>query len=398
MYKRALMLTAATVALLSGPAFADTTITTKTTDKLKTSTAGSIDVQSTGSIVIPSSSTASSAPAIELNGWPTGVTSGTVNIETGGTLQFQATDSAVGIQADTQGLTGEIKVGGTVDLTGANTLKTGILFTDPSGTPGTFTGLVDAANTGIDNVVGGRVTALDIATGASIHVVGDSSFGVHLTAGNTIVGDIFNAGTISVSATNTTPTSPSPSGGVGIELDGTLNGSFLNALGGSITSVGTSAAGVIVTGHITGSFVNQGTIGAAGTTAPSTTVLNPQSGSGVVIEANVDGGIYNGGPGVADTSTGRAAISAAGILPAFNITPNAATTATPVVIGGMADPLGVFGTVSFLNRGTITAAQPSPNQASTALSLSGLSTTNTVTLTNGLVNAGVISASSTTDT
>src|ERR1700761_1011671 len=53
-YKRALMLTAATVALMSGPSLADTTIDKQSSDTLQTSSAGNITVASSGGIVIPS--------------------------------------------------------------------------------------------------------------------------------------------------------------------------------------------------------------------------------------------------------------------------------------------------------------------------------------------------------
>jgi hypothetical protein len=94
-YKRALMLTAATVALLSGPAYADHVISKNETDKLQTggtSGVGNIVIQANGSLSIPSSSTASAAPAIEIN------SNNTVIMDAGSNLSFSDTGAATGIQ------------------------------------------------------------------------------------------------------------------------------------------------------------------------------------------------------------------------------------------------------------------------------------------------------------
>src|ERR1700761_135248 len=136
-YKRALMLTAATVALMSGNASADTTITTKSSNTLQTSSAGNITVTSAGGLVLPSSSTAATVPAIEIN------SSNNVTFQSSSALTFQGTPSAIGIQAD-GGNTGEIILQGAESLTGAGTDKTGIQFGTSVATTGTFTGIVDA--------------------------------------------------------------------------------------------------------------------------------------------------------------------------------------------------------------------------------------------------------------
>ena len=164
MYKRALMLTAATVALLSGPAMAagPTTISSKTTAPLKTSTSGNITIEdgsgsTVGSVVIPSSSTASSTPAIEVD------SSATVTIlNADNTVSYKDTSSAVGIKLDAAGYTGEFINDGTVDLTGSGTDKIGI---DIAGA-GTFNGATTDPNT-TNTYLDGVATVIDLESGST---------------------------------------------------------------------------------------------------------------------------------------------------------------------------------------------------------------------------------------
>ncbi|MGN6516281.1 MAG: hypothetical protein ACTHLR_10645, partial [Rhizomicrobium sp.] len=113
MYKRALMLTAATVALLSGPAGAATTTgcdSTNTTDytnidsavsvplctaTAKSGSAGNITLTNKGALTLSSSSSSNGTiPAIEIN------SNNSVLLQTSSTLTFSGVTSAVGIRAD----------------------------------------------------------------------------------------------------------------------------------------------------------------------------------------------------------------------------------------------------------------------------------------------------------
>ncbi len=68
----------------------------------------------------------------------------------------------------------------------------------------------------------------------------------------------------------------------------------------------------------------------------------------------------------------------------------------PITIGGFTDSAGF--TYSLLNRGRITAAPEDANLSTTAIAIDGTGSSTGVTLTNGIFNSGVISASSQTNT
>jgi hypothetical protein len=393
-YKRALMLTAATVALLSGPALgAATTITTKTTSALTTADDGPITLDDGGSVTIASSSSAATIPAIEINSTTTAN-----NILTGlagSAISFKATDDAIAIQAD-PGKTGEILSAGTIDLTGTGSGKNAIVFGDPTLlTSGTFTGVADSVNNS------GRLTALDLQLGSTLEVQGDGSSAIEIVGGNAVNGDILVTGAVTDEATSLTAVTNSTVV-TAANISGTLTGNFSVEAGGSIGGTGGGAEGIVDLGKINGAITNFGAISAVGSTTLSKTTGNPEGGSALVIANNVTGGIYNGGPGDGDATTARAAINAVGTAPALNINAGfgATTTSTaevPITIGGYTDPLDVFGKVSFLNRGSITGAPDNDDDSSSAVAINGVSNANNVTLTNGMVNAGSITASSTTD-
>ena len=410
MYKRALLLTAATVALLSGPAYAANTtepITKKVTTKLTTS-GTNIDVTtatnstgnttSTGSIQIPSSSTDSATPAVEIN------SNNTVTLASTTELTFNGTTDAVGIQADS-GYKGEIINGGTIELTGDGTDKTGILIGVPSGTVGTFTGIKDTTNDPVStalpfspyNPTG--LTAIALQSGSVLEVQGDGSTGIQLTTEDKLVGDIIDAGSITATATSLTATAATDAvTGIDLQTLSTMDGNLSIPAGGSVISTGAGARGIVANGQLNGSITNFGEISAIGTSTPSTTKVNPEAGSALVIGGNVTGGIYNGGPGNGDTETARATITTTGTSPALDITPEFdSAIAAPITIGGYTDPLKVFGDVSLLNRGTISASPTSVDNDATAAAINGVSSTDEVTFTNGIVNAGSISAGVTTD-
>ncbi|MGN6149068.1 MAG: beta strand repeat-containing protein, partial [Rhizomicrobium sp.] len=381
MYKRALMLTAATAALLAGPAYAaDPTITTDAS--------GPVNI--TNNYSIASSSTPATVPAIEINSAT--ASKNIVTIATNASLTFSGTPAAVGIQGD-PGRTGEIILDGSLDLSGAGTTKTGILIGSTNGTVGTFTGTVDAAN----NTITSDPTAVVLESGSLIKVQGDGSYGIHLESGMTMVGDLIVGGT--VETLPTTANSTSSAGATGIEMDGTTNGSLIVNTGGVVEGFGQNARGMVVLGQVNGSLRNLGSILSSGTqTAPSSDKGNPAAGTALAVSNNVTGGIYNAGPLSPSDATAVASISTNGNLPALFITPGFldSTTAAPITIGGYTESAGV--TYSLFNRGTISATPQNINGSSTAVEIIGSSQTNTVTLSSGIFNTGTISASTTSDT
>jgi hypothetical protein len=403
------MLTAATVALLSGPAFGATDITTKTTKPLTAANDGPITLDTNGTIVIPSSSSAvAAASAIELNS-----TTPANNIFTGiigTTLSYNDTPFAEAVQGDPN-VTGEIISGGSVSVTGSGTNKSAFLFGDPTLlTSGTFTGTADSVNNS------GRVTALYVQAGSTVAAQGDGSSDITVLTNNTVVGDIVVGGQMTDEATSLTAVSNAQPV-MAVNMSGTLTGNLSIVAGGSINTTGGGSEGIVDTGTINGSIINFGTVATTGVSTTLTakqqqeeasgqsvgqkTTGNPQGGSALIVSGNVTGGIYNGGPGASDTGTVPGVISTVGSLPAVDITPgfnqNASTTVNPVTIGTFADPDGDFVGTSFLNRGTITGVADNLDSAAGAIQISGFSTSAQTTLTNGFVNAGTVSAAAVTD-
>jgi hypothetical protein len=379
-YKRALMLTAATMALLSGPAYA-----ADNNKPLQTSTSGNIDL--TSILTIPSSSDANTTPAITIN------SNNNVTVDTGGSVVFTGTASATGI-FEQEGFTGETIVANSIDLSGSGISKTGILIGSQSLGSGTFTGVSDTTNNSFTT----DPTAVVVQSGAVIKVQGDGSDGIRLASGSTLVGDIIINGTIGMTPTALNATT-STSAITGINLEGTTNGSLIIGTTGVVSTVGAAGQGLLVLGQFNGAIENFGSIQTAGSQAVTThTKGNPVPGSAVIISNNVTGGIYNGGPLSASDGAQQGLINSAGASPTVLITPGflGSATATPVTIGGFADP-GGLGTFSLINRGVISNAPSNLNTSSTAVEIIGLTATNSVTLTNGLFNTGSIRAIAGTD-
>jgi len=392
-YKRALMLTAATVALLSGPAYAQTDITTKVTTPQQTSTDGDITIDTNGSVVIPSSSNTSTAPAIEVN------SSNSVNILTaGGGITYTNTTGAVGVQLDTAGNTGEVIDAGVINLSGSGNDKIGILIGNPAATTtGTFTGLVDTTNFPTLTTP----TAVTVLSGSTLQVQGDGSTGIQLTTGDTLNGNISIGGAILVTSTSATAlTGVTPVNGV--DIAGTMNGTLTIAQGGSVITTGAGAQGLEILGTLNGAFTNFGNLTAEGDNTASTAAAtgNPEGGSALIVSGNVTGGIYNAGPANATDATIAAAINGLSNVSTVEITPGFQSLgAVPITIGGYTDTQGAFGTVSFLNRGAISGVPSNANDNASAITIAGVGNNGVaaeeVTLSHGFVNAGTISATAT---
>ncbi|MBS0274995.1 MAG: autotransporter domain-containing protein [Proteobacteria bacterium] len=378
-YKRALMLTAATMALLSGPAYAASNDT-----PLKTSTSGDIDL--TSILTIPSSSNASTTPAITID------SNNKVTVAANGSIVYTDTASATGI-FEQEGFTGESIVANSIDLGGKGASKTGILIGSLSIGSGTFTGVTDATN----NSFTSDPTAVVLQSGAAIKVQGDGSDGIRLATGSTLAGDIIIGGTIGMTPTNVNATT-STSAVTGIELDGTTNGSLIVGATGAVSSIGAGGQGVLVLGQFNGAIENFGSIQAAGVQTATQTKGNPVPGSAFIVSNNVTGGIYNAGPLSASDTTQTAVLNSTSSSATVLITPGVlnSSAALPVTIGGFADP-GGLGTYSFINRGNIINSPQNINTSSTAVNIIGLTATNSVTLTNGLFNTGAIRATALTD-
>jgi Autotransporter beta-domain len=387
-YKHALLLTAATMALLSGPAFsADSTsdITTKISTNLKTSTAGAggtpsdILIETDGSVVV-----STATPAITID---------SSNIVTNkGAITNKDITGAVGVQLVT-GNSGALDSTGVIDLTGGGISKIGISIANPNAsTNTTFTGvpLPNALTPVTTN------TIIDLETGSQLTVAGDDSTGIQLNTGVTANGDILIGGSVSV-----TPTSSTATGGggvVGVNLEGSLTGNFTVQTGGVVSVIGPGSHAYQQLGILTGSFSNFGTIEGLGTTvpSPSTGTINPEAASAVVIEDNITGGFYNAGPDSAAPTLVRGTIAMTGTGAAIDIFSGANNTA-PLTIGATTLTDANAAGFSFVNRGSVSASTLNANLNVNAIQFEGTPSEGVV-LTGGFFNGGTITAESTTNT
>jgi hypothetical protein len=377
------MLTAAATALLSGPVMADTDVTTTLNSPQNTATDGNITIESDGSIVITTSPPKAAAVTINSND--------VVNNE--GLISYKGVSSVTGVQMTT-GYTGEFESTGTVDLTGSGTGKTGILVTGPTSdiNSGTFTGVIPSGST--------SPVAINLETGSVLKVQGDNSVGISQLAGTNIVGDIDIAGQIAMTPTSATSTTTSLGNLFAIDLAGTMTGNIDIESGASISASGEGAEGIQILGTLTGSFTNSGILQTYGVaTVTNTNNTQPEAGTALGIGASVTNGIYNAGPSTSsDTTTARATISTVGNAPAILINPtiNSANPTSPLVIGVYNDPTDPGN--SFINRGTISGASSNAGTAVITFSIVGASSTAPTTFMGGLFNGGSITATATTNT
>ncbi|HEX3674708.1 MAG TPA: autotransporter outer membrane beta-barrel domain-containing protein [Rhizomicrobium sp.] len=381
-------MTAATMALLSGPAFsADTDysdITTKVTTNLKTSTAKSgapsdILIETDGSVVVNSVT-----PIIEVD---------SSNIVTNkGNISNTGTTGAVGVQLDT-GNSGALDSIGLINLSGSGSNKIGISIANPTGSTNTaFTGvpLPNAATPVTTN------TIIDLEASSELNVTGDSSTGILLGTGLTANGDILIGGGI-----NMAPTSASSSSGggvVGVNLEGSMTGNFTVQSTGSIAAAGQGAVGYQQIGELDGGFTNSGSIQALGTTTPSTSgsTVNPEAAGAIIIENSITGGFYNAGPSTGGTATARANIALSGTGAAIDIFSGVNNTA-PLTIGPTALTDANAAGFGFVNRGDIGATTLNANLNVNAIEFEGTPNEG-LTVEGGFFNGGSITATSTTST
>lgn len=387
MNKRALMLSAATVALLTAQALADTDIKTKLTKPINTATDGNITIESDGAVVIITSPP--TVAAVTINSDATVVNSGTIS--------YNGVTSANGVELVT-GNTGEFSGTGTLELTGSGDNKTGILVSGPAGNlnGGTFTGVIPNGGT--------TPVAIDLLAGSNFSVQGDNSVAIKQLSGTTIVGDIDLAGIVTISPTSADSTKTSLGNVIAVDLAGSMTGNFDIVSGGTVTASGQGAEGILLLGDLTGSFVNNGTLQTFGVSnVTNVNAIQPQAGTALGVGAGVSGGIYNAGPStLSDNTTVRAVISTAGAQPTIVINP-ALGSSNPnanLVVGVYNDTTDPG--YSFLNRGTISGTSQNADVNVTTMSIVGANdnpTTPAQTIFDGgIFNGGSITAVATTDT
>ncbi|HEY0106861.1 MAG TPA: autotransporter outer membrane beta-barrel domain-containing protein [Rhizomicrobium sp.] len=360
--------------MLSTPAFAVDEIKTIQTTVVKTSTAGGtttaadVLIDAGGGINLKTTD-----PLITIDSNNT--------VTNNGTLTGSGESNAVAVLFDTtsKNLTGAYTQTGTIDLSGSGTGKIGFHMTGTN----SFTGNI----------------AIGAATVGSVAIVGDQSTGILFDSGTTLNGDLTLGGTFTLS-----PTSANSTTSTGVEiasLAGTIKGSVIVAPGSTYSATGNGAQGFVITGAIKaasatdiGSFVNNGQIGVAGIALRSPNVKNVNSGSALVIQNGIAGGILNNGPNSGSDTTVAGVIAANGATstaPTIKIAPLTTSVGTNMVIGQ--DTLdAVNGAYSFINRGTISALGENPNDEAHTIRIGGLDQNTYVKFTGGFLTSGAVTA------
>ncbi|HEY1612517.1 MAG TPA: autotransporter domain-containing protein [Rhizomicrobium sp.] len=378
------MLSVASFAVLSGQALADTTINTNVNTPVSTSSDGNITIGTDGSVEITTNPPTAAAVTIDSSN----------TVTNNGKITYTGVTDAIGIEMIT-GNTGEFSSTTSVDLTGDGDDKSGIEISGPSGdvNSGTFTGVIPSGGT--------SPVAVDLATGSTLSVQGDTSFGINELSGTNIVGDIDVAGAISMTPTDANSTSTGVGNVIAINLAGSMTGNLNIQSGAVITAEGQGAEGVQTLGTLTGSIVNDGILQTFGTpnAVTNSSTAHPEAASALAIGGSVTGGIYNNGPSTTtDTTTVRSTISTVGEAPAILINPTIAssTPTTSLVIGVFNDATDPGN--SFLNRGSISGGATDADVSVTTFSIVGASPTVETIFNGGFFNGGTISAVAGTDT
>lgn len=372
--RNTLLATTCLAAIVSVPAFAETSITTATTAPVRTSTIKSgapddIKISSTGSVK------------------PTNGTAVTVDsnhkVVNDGTIEINNANGATGIFANA----------GTAG--GITNSSTGKIIIDEPYAPtdidndGDLDGPFAIGNGRTGIATGGAFTGSIVNAGA-ITIEGNNSAGIRL--GGPLTGNFTNDGTISVLGDNAL--------GVGLQdVTGNVR------LAGAITATGQNATAARLAGNVTGALVVQGTLTATGyrfTTPPADpSKLDADDlligGPALSIEGNVTGGIVIAVPpkdtkpddkdedkdGIDDDKEGSGSIRSFGSAPALRI--GSATQDIAIgVVPGTGTGLGLIVDGSVAGNGLYAGKD------ATAIQLGGMG--RNVTIAGGVGIGGTVSA------
>ena len=392
MSKRSLLLSTAVVAVLAGPAFADTSIDKSTSTALATSTAGNVTIVSGGSINVSNGSTG--AIKVDSSNF----------VSSAGAIANKDSTDAAGIvvdmtknpspltnSANTSALGIDLASGSSLVLSGSGTGKSGIWLQNTNitaGTTYTYTG------------------PINLEAGSTVNVTGDTSQGVIIDSNSVLNGNLTLAGTIAVTPASTTTTSPVNT--YGVISDGLIQGNVSVPSGGSIAVTGAGATAMSIQGSgVTGSISIGGGLVANGQSA-NTNITNlykapkytgnPDAGPGLSIGASVGGGIAILGPTATSGTTTAGSISVQGAAPALYISP-AANLAIPTQTAPL--NIGVFSDTadpgfSIYNRGSLATTPANLNEGATAVHIAGSGSTYPTNIAGGFYNSGGITATGST--
>lgn len=371
-------------------AFADREITDEITTPIATSTAGDGGVAD--NILITTSGRVTLAPAA------TAVTLDSNNdVTSNGTIEIEGDDDGgVGIHV----------VGGnsgTVTLNGIIRVQDETVPTDDDG-DGRLDGEHAVGSNRVAILVdGAAVFTGDIITSSTstMVVVGDNSSGLRILTG--LDGNVSLGGNIRVTGDDS----------YGVDLQGEINGDAL--LGGSVAATGLDSTAIALMGDINGSVRISATATATAyrfqghPTDEDAAELDAedmgQSGSALLVNGNVTGGIYISGPNDVIATERTGALNVRGSAPASHIIANAASgdlVLGEVVLPAIADdpdteddesvPARLLG-FAFVNRGSVAAQGELNGISATALRVEGTDG-HTVSFDGGILNEGRISTTS----
>ena len=398
--KRSLMLSTAAAALLSGAAFADTTIDAAKTEPYTTgalltsntgqANAGNITVKSTGSIAVGVAS--QGAITVNTDNWVLnqGAISNKdkngahgIHIDLSADRNLSAASFANAASATIAGTGIYFDTGSSLTISGNGTDKYGIYLDGSACTTAcTYTG------------------DINLAAGSTLSVTGDTTALVNITSTSVLKGNLTFAGSTVVSASTTTN---NPTGVYGLLSSGLIQGNVQIPAGGQLVAEGHGARGISIQGHGVDGFISIGgelSTGIVQNTnvnlnTKANTTTNAEAGPALEISASVTHGIAILGPtGLGSTTTAGAA-QVAGTGSAIVISP-LVTPTTPLNIGVFAGDTVNPG-FSFYNRGTVSMQPTNFNDSATGMTVVGATGFPTV-LSGGFFNSGTMGASATSST
>ncbi len=372
---RHLLLASTCCLALASAAAAETSVATKTTSPILTST---IKQGAADDIKI------TSAGSVELSATGAAVTVNTANKVTNeGNIIVTNANGATGILA-------QAGTSGGISNSGKITIDESYAPTD-SDNDGDLDGPFAVGTGRIGIATAGAYTGSIVNTG-TITVEGNDSFGIRL--GGPLTGNFSHDGTTNVLGDRA----------IGVQA-GDINGSA--RLAGTVTATGVDAIAARFSGNISGTLTVQGTIASTGyrsTTAPA----NPskldaddllQGGSALVVEGNVAGGIILAIPpkdtnandadedkdGIDDAKEGSAAVRSFGAAPAMRI----GAANHDISIGAVPGTGTGYGLII---NGAMAGSGVYANVAGNALQIGGLG--GNVTIAGGVGISGSVTATS----
>jgi hypothetical protein len=178
------------------------------------------------------------------------------------------------------------------------------------------------------------------------------------------------------------------------------------AIDGTLVVNGENARGVVTRAAIDGLLSFRGNVFTSGSSALTTSDIEPEPGEAVAIGATINGGIYIGGPGSdTDSTTAQAQIRSFGSAAAFRISPTVAGASAVDIVLGVTGELGTTQTVdgvaySVVNHGVVIGDGLEPGVDGVGMAIGyyledEAAGTFEVTLADGIYNSGNIGGSAT---